>query len=133
MRLQHPIPLLAHPCESCCKSTLSCDALCRPPALAQNLVTEEWDGIRKQTPIVMGEFGCNANWYPNASMCSPHVRQLQVSPTALALVRSRRPRCRQSSARGVPADLELCCWFYKLALLDVRLQRRSAGLVWDGG
>ena len=156
----HPVLLLAHPCESCCKSTLSCDALCRPPALAQNLVTEEWDGIRKQTPIVMGEFGCNANWYPNASMCSPHVRQLQVTPTpprarevsaaalssfALSLfaafcacspsrqVRSRPPRCRQSSALVVPADLELRRWLHKLALLDVRLQRRSAGLVRDGG
>ena len=112
---------------------LSGDALCRPPALAQNLVTEEWDDIRKQTPIVMGEFGCNANWYPNASMCSPHVRQLQVTPTP--------PRVREVSAAAlspvltlvVPADLELRRWLHKLALLDVRLQRRSAGLVWDGG
>ncbi len=52
------------------------------PALAVNLKTVEWDQIPKATPIVMGEFGCNANWYPNASLCSPHVRRLQVSSCA---------------------------------------------------
>ena len=91
-------------------------------------MTEEWNDIRKQTPIVMGEFGCNAKWYPNASMCSPHVRQLQVRPTPRALVRSR-----PILTLVVPADLELRRWLHKLALLDVRLQRRSAGLVRDGG
>ena len=86
---------------------LSGDALCRPPALAQNLVTEEWNDIRKQTPIVMGEFGCNANWYPNASMCSPHVRQLQVTPTP--------PRVREVSAAALSSfALSLFCRFLRV-------------------
>jgi hypothetical protein len=28
------------------------------------------------------EFGCNINWYPNATVCAPNVRQLQISSCA---------------------------------------------------
>lgn len=44
--------------------------------------TEEWQDIPKNIPIVMGEFGCNINWYPNATACAPNVRQLQISSCA---------------------------------------------------
>ena len=53
-----------------------------PQALAANLKTEEWHKIPKSKPIIMGEFGCNSKWYPNATVCSPHVRQLQISSCA---------------------------------------------------
>jgi hypothetical protein len=50
-----------------------------PAALAANLATEEWGAIANATPIVMGEFGCNAEWGLNATTCAPRVRQLQIS------------------------------------------------------
>jgi hypothetical protein len=53
-----------------------------PTALAANLATEEWTDIPKSVPIMMGEFGCNINWYPNATQCAPNVRQLQISSCA---------------------------------------------------
>eukprot|EP01043_Picozoa_sp_COSAG02_P076212 COSAG02_NODE_16078_length_1115_cov_1.003937_1_plen_273_part_10 len=53
-----------------------------PKALAANLNTEEWEKIPQKVPIVMGEFGCNVNWYPNATLCAPNVRQLQISSCA---------------------------------------------------
>lgn len=51
-------------------------------ALSENLATEEWDKIPKAVPILMGEFGCNAHWYANATLCAPHVRELQRSSCA---------------------------------------------------
>ena len=51
--------------------------------LAANLGTEEWEEIPKTKPIVMGEFGCNIKWYPNATMCAPNVWQLQISSCAV--------------------------------------------------
>lgn len=50
-----------------------------PEALAANLATEEWSKVANSTPIVMGEFGCNAKWGLNAMSCAPHVRELQRS------------------------------------------------------
>ena len=48
-------------------------------ALDANLVTEEWDKVPANLPVMMGEFGCNWNWYENATACMPHVRDLQIS------------------------------------------------------
>jgi len=50
-----------------------------PTAIETNLVTDEWDQVPTDIPVMMGEFGCNWNWYPNANACAPHVRQLQLS------------------------------------------------------
>jgi hypothetical protein len=50
-----------------------------PAALAANLATEEWGAIPNATPIVMGEFGCNAGWGLNATTCAPRMRQIQIS------------------------------------------------------
>ena len=51
-------------------------------ALRKNLATEEWGRIRQDVPILLGEFGCNWNWQPNATACAPSVRQLQLSSCA---------------------------------------------------
>jgi hypothetical protein len=51
-------------------------------ALEKNLATEEWRSIRNETPVIMGEFGCNYQWYPNATACAPHVRELQITSCA---------------------------------------------------
>ena len=51
-------------------------------ALAANLATEEWSGVNSSVPVVMGEFGCNANWGLNATTCAPRMRQLQHSSCA---------------------------------------------------
>jgi hypothetical protein len=48
------------------------------------------EDIPKHTPIVMGEFGCNGGWYPNATLCTPHVRQLQIS-SCLAGAKRKTP------------------------------------------
>ena len=40
-----------------------------PAALDANLVTEEWDKVPATLPVMMGEFGCNWNWYENATAC----------------------------------------------------------------
>ena len=98
-----------------------------PKALAANLDTEEWKKIPEKVPIVMGEFGCNINWYPNATMCAPNVRQLQISscaavrhamgPTKFVLSVSLRRR------RNKLTESELFMYIpglYVLALLDVR-------------
>ena len=53
-----------------------------PAALDANLVTEEWDKVPANLPVMMGEFGCNWNWYENATACMPHVRDLQISTCA---------------------------------------------------
>eukprot|EP00912_Choanoflagellata_sp_UC4_P001819 UC4_evm1s1165 len=41
--------------------------------LKENLMTEEWDGIKIEKPIIMGEFGCNTKWYQSAKLCSPNI------------------------------------------------------------
>ena len=46
-------------------------------ALEKNLKTEEWSNVTTDIPVMMGEFGCNDHWFPNATACVPHVRQLQ--------------------------------------------------------
>ena len=57
-----------------------------PAGLDANLVTEEWSEIQNKTPVIMGEFGCNANWGVNAKTCGPHVRDLQISSCARGFV-----------------------------------------------
>jgi hypothetical protein len=47
-----------------------------PAALAANLGTEEWSGVDKEKPVVMGEFGCNIHWYPNATACGKVFKQI---------------------------------------------------------
>ena len=48
-------------------------------ALEENLETEEWDNIKTNIPIMMGEFGCNEEWGLNATTCAPSMQQLQIS------------------------------------------------------
>ena len=53
-----------------------------PAALAANLATEEWAGVANATPVLMGEFGCNAEWGLNATTCAPRMRALQRASCA---------------------------------------------------